>query len=574
MHCSKSAHWLTFKLNSPRRHSRSVSVSGFLMSQVRALSGQLVAELQIEELRAKLQETAELQAVVLKELLATQLGCSRFLLKLSEGSTVIDDYAPLTGPKEFTVVKMDFAEHDQRRNVTFMDACSSGRTMEVEDLLRARQNPDEADADNSFRGIHYACRSHRLNVVRLLLEAGADKDAVTDSGWTPLHIVCHAGIPTIAGIAAAGASAIVEVLLEAGADKDAKTNHGMTALHLATERGYSDIVGVLLRAGADFELRTPGLETALHLAAFHFRPQCLRLLLEAGADAQAVEVHGLTVLHMAVENLSWSQEADILRRLIEASDVEAKIHEDGATALHCAAADNLLTQLSLLLDAGANKDVAQDNGRTPLHIAAENGHLQIVSRLLDAGANKDVVDSGFLSPLDLAVQAGHSEVADLLQLQPPPRKRERLSWKKECAPSWVGFEVIYKFIKAIKVLKNLCMPACCVPLVGLVQAALIFWKENLKPYLFLVAWAKSAKEPVLLLPTLLHVWFCFPPGVWVKWAKEFAYGVVKALRWPEVASCPTVQDPSTRIKPPQTSLRRPFAPLVDRKISLDQTHVS
>ena len=41
-----------------------------------------------------------------------------------EGSTVIDDYAPLTAPADFTVVKMDFAEHDKKRNATSMDACS------------------------------------------------------------------------------------------------------------------------------------------------------------------------------------------------------------------------------------------------------------------------------------------------------------------------------------------------------------------------------------------------------------------------------------------------------------------
>ena len=240
--------------------------------------------------------------------------------------------------------------------------------------------------------------------MRLLLEAGADKYAVTDSGWTSLHIVCHAGIPTIAGDAA-GASAIVEVLLEAEPDKDAKSNQGMTALHLAIERGYSDIVGVLLRAGADFELQTLRFETALHLAASHFRPQCLRLLLEAGADPQAVEMRGLTVLHVATDNGLWSQEPDIFGRLLEAADIDARDHEEGATALHFAAADNLLTLLSLLLLAGANKDVAQNSGKTPLHRAAENGHLEVVSQLLAAGAIKDAADSGGNSPLDLAVQA-------------------------------------------------------------------------------------------------------------------------------------------------------------------------
>ena len=51
------------------------------MLRVRALTGEPVAELHVEELRARLQEIEELLVVALKRLLGAKLGCPRFRLK-------------------------------------------------------------------------------------------------------------------------------------------------------------------------------------------------------------------------------------------------------------------------------------------------------------------------------------------------------------------------------------------------------------------------------------------------------------------------------------------------------------
>ena len=69
-----------------------------------------------------------------------------------------------------------------------------------------------------------ASRGHEA-VVRLLLEAGADKEAKNNGGWTPLIIA-----------AMNGHEAIVRLLLEAGADKEAKNKDGWTPLIGGEER--------------------------------------------------------------------------------------------------------------------------------------------------------------------------------------------------------------------------------------------------------------------------------------------------------------------------------------------------
>ena len=167
------------------RSSRLRSSSCFLMLHVRALTGDPVAELHVEELKA-LQEGSLVLA--LKRFLAAKLGFSRFRMKLlEEDRTEIDDDAPLTGAANILLVRMDFQASDPATNTAFVSACARGRVIEVERLLCAPQNPDARDAQKNCPAIHAAVRNGHLAIVRLLLEARADKDAALQNGTTALH---------------------------------------------------------------------------------------------------------------------------------------------------------------------------------------------------------------------------------------------------------------------------------------------------------------------------------------------------------------------------------------------------
>ena len=86
------------------------------------------------------------------------------------------------------------------------------------------------------------------------------------------------------------------------------------------------------------------------------------------------------------------------------------------TPLCVAALNGSLKCVSLLIEAGANKDQGRtDTGATPLLIAARNGHLEVVRFLVESGANKDQgrTDTGETS-LFVAAGAGHPEVVRFL----------------------------------------------------------------------------------------------------------------------------------------------------------------
>ena len=342
--------------------------ASFMMLHVRAaLSGNPVEELHVEELKVGLQETEELRAVALKRVLAAKLGCTRFRLKLLGGDTkVIADDAPLSGPADFTLVRMDFQSSDEATNATFISACKEGRVTEVEGLLHGSQNPDARDAQDNRNGtgIYWAARNGHL---RLLLEAGADKDAASNFGGTSLHVA-----------AAEGHLDVVRLLLEARADKDATTQRGLTAVLFAAAFGHLDVAQVLLDAGVDRDAPMLTGATALHAAAAFGHLAIVRLLLQGGADKDtAIPQEGLTAMHFAAEN----GHLHVVRFLVESGANKDAAKQNGATALHMAARYGRLDVVRLLLQAGADKDAAMEDGTTPLQTATQNGHLEVAELL-------------------------------------------------------------------------------------------------------------------------------------------------------------------------------------------------
>ncbi|KXZ44157.1 hypothetical protein GPECTOR_72g604 [Gonium pectorale] len=94
-----------------------------------------------------------------------------------------------------------------------------------------------------------------------------------------------------------------------------------------------------------------------------------------------------------------------------------RVTQTGWTPYHIAAENGHVEAIAALLQAGANKDAANEDGRTPLHVAAENGHVEAIAALLQAGANKDAAAKRCWTPLHLACLDGDLARVEQLLLQ-------------------------------------------------------------------------------------------------------------------------------------------------------------
>jgi ankyrin repeat protein len=102
-------------------------------------------------------------------------------------------------------------------------------------LLEHGADPDD-DADNQFgvRPVNAAAAAHDHATMRLLLEAGADPNARQQGGFTPLHSAAHTDDVEMA-----------RLLLDHGADPSLATEDGRDAARVAADDGSSDVAALL-----------------------------------------------------------------------------------------------------------------------------------------------------------------------------------------------------------------------------------------------------------------------------------------------------------------------------------------
>jgi ankyrin repeat protein len=133
---------------------------------------------------------------------------------------------------------------------------------------------------------------NNVECVRLLLEGGADPNAVNDCGETALHSsLTKAGEENVS---AADRHAVVQLLIKHGATPNQRTIPGMvtfgfwrdvrtrgeTPLHRAAAYASEETVRFLLGAGADKTIRDANGDSPQSWASWHWRPKHLIFLLD------------------------------------------------------------------------------------------------------------------------------------------------------------------------------------------------------------------------------------------------------------------------------------------------------
>ena len=190
--------------------------------------------------------------------------------------------------------------------MTPLVAALSGKHFEVAELLH--RNGADVDVRDGSENAPLRQATKVPDIVRWLLNHGADVNAQGFYGFTPLHIA-----------AIYGHLQASRMLIENNADIHIKDVFGMTPLHAAAgsydHRNHMDIMQVLLDHGADPNARDNKNSTPLHHSSWsptwwqigihaphRGTVEGTRLLLQHGAIIDAKDNGGRTSLQLALEH--------------------------------------------------------------------------------------------------------------------------------------------------------------------------------------------------------------------------------------------------------------------------------
>ena len=135
-----------------------------------------------------------------------------------------------------------------RPELDIFEAATVGDAARIRAIVAHDQTRLNAVAADGFHPLGLAAFFKREEAVRALLELGADVTlASRNGGFTALH-------SAVADDEGPAAKEIVRVLIDAGADPNALNGSGGTPLHTAAFTGNIAIVQMLLTAGGDLTI--------------------------------------------------------------------------------------------------------------------------------------------------------------------------------------------------------------------------------------------------------------------------------------------------------------------------------
>ena len=276
-----------------------------------------------------------------------------------------------------------------KENVTaLMIACKEMREKDaIHVLLTSGADPNIADADGDT-WLHYAVQTdQRTEVLQAIIShgVGVDVNATNKKNVTSLMIACKA----------MRKKDTIRALLTAGADPNIADADGDTWLHYAAQNYQcSEILQAIIGhcIGVDVNATNKKNVTALMIACKEMsEKEAIDILLNAGADTNIADADDDTWLHYAAQN---DQSTEILQAII-VHDVGVDVNvtnKENITALAIACEEmSEKDAIDILLNAGADPNIANADGDTWFHYAAQNSfHPEVLQAIISHGVGVDV----------------------------------------------------------------------------------------------------------------------------------------------------------------------------------------
>lgn len=335
----------------------------------------------------------------------------------------------------------DVNAKDDTEQSAYLVATSEGHLELLRLALRSGARVNDKDSWNGTGLIRAAERGHSL-VVGELLRAGIDRDHVNRIGYQAIHEAVWLGRDTAAyattvRVLAAGGVELsrrspsagltplqmarareydgLERILERMTTTDRPADANAALLRAARE-GDADAVAVALRAGADIETRDEHDRTALLLASTYDHVAAALLLVALGADPDALDDrHDTPWLVTGVTGSVAMVEA-----LLPANpDLTIRNRYGGLSPIPAAERGHV-DYIRRVVQTGVDLDHVNDLGWTAMLeaiILGDGGadHREIVRLLLEAGADPEIADRDGVTPLQHAERRGYDSIARLLR---------------------------------------------------------------------------------------------------------------------------------------------------------------
>jgi ankyrin repeat protein len=260
-------------------------------------------------------------------------------------------------------------KYGNQERVSYWPLLCASRCGHVDVVQLLIQRGANVNLNHSGTALTKACQYKQLEVVKALLEYGADAECACALWWS-----CHEGFEE-------GVQVLLDARVNVNHD-DGKNGNALRAVVTVPQWEYGGnaprIVQMLLDAGAEVNYIGNSARSILEEAVYQELKEVVQILLAAGADIKQGD-RSESALQIALPR----EDAEMVQMLLNAG---ACIDETGGD-LQRASRGGHVEVVQMILDAGADVNQVAGEWGTALQAASLGGHVELVQKLLNAGAN-------------------------------------------------------------------------------------------------------------------------------------------------------------------------------------------
>lgn len=271
-----------------------------------------------------------------------------------------------------------------------------------------------------------------IDTAKILIENGANINAVDIEGWSALSYAVNNGDIEIAKLLLENKAKIKDELLIAIKspivesrinimklliDNKANINYtdedGFNPLNIAIESGDMELTKFLITNGANVNSLMQDGISLIGYAIAQNNMDLLQILIENGANVNYTggdswaDIPLMTASRLGLDNV-------VRILLTRNADINA-VDMNGNTALHTAALNSQLSVVKLLLEKNPDLDIQNKVGNTALHLAVISGNIDIVGELVLKGANTKIRNNDGKYPRDIARANNSAAIFEVLR---------------------------------------------------------------------------------------------------------------------------------------------------------------
>ena len=282
-----------------------------------------------------------------------------------------------------------------------MSNCSNkeGRII-IEILINSKANVNVLANEEGYSPLHGAITMGNEYMVSYLIQNGANVNLKTlKTGESPISwavVSVNTILPCLKALeinsplnyqkALESRENIIQMLMDNGADVDALDNNGFMPLYYAAKANDNQqAFKILIQNGAEVNCMIENYIPLIYLILHEKLFDCAKTLLENGADLDAIGEYGYTILMHAVMDHGVNKIPEVIKWLLEnGANGNARNKYYGCTAMHLAIEEGFDDIVTMMIGYGISLNLKNYDGNNSFEYALDKEEIKVFKAILIA----------------------------------------------------------------------------------------------------------------------------------------------------------------------------------------------